>query len=193
MKKLFTIIIFVLGSFSYAEGNDIEDFEIEGMSIGDSLLDFFEESEITKEFYYKNKKYFSFGSMKYKSENYDGVQFHAKNKDKSYKIVAIEGMKSFDNDFNECLKLKDEIVKDLLKDLGNPIVNNDEGKHNYDSTGNSKYYRTSISLDPKAKYFNLAVSCTDWSKELEPQFADKLAVSISNNEFNDYISTEAYN
>ena len=192
MKKF--LIILILGFFSYAESSDIEDFEIEGISIGDSLLDYFEESEIIKKFYYNNKKYFSFGSAKYKSENYDGVQFHAKNNDKKYKIVAIEGMKAFENkNFNECLKLKDEIVKDILKDLDNPNVDTDTGKHNYDSSGNSKYYRTSISLSSRAKYFNLSISCTDWSKELEPQFADKLAVSISNNEFNDYMSTEAYN
>ena len=192
MKKF--LIILILSFFSYAEGSEIEDFEIEGISIGDSLLDFFEESEIIKKFYYNNKKYFSFGSAKYKSENYDGVQFHVKNNDKKYKIVAIEGMKAFANkNFNECLRLKDEIVKDILKDLDNPKVDTDTGKHNYDSSGNSKYYRTSISLSSKAKYFNLSISCTDWSKELEPQFADKLAVSISNNEFNDYMSTEAYN
>ena len=69
MKKF--LIILILSFFSYAEGSEIEDFEIEGISIGDSLLDFFEESEIIKKFYYNNKKYFSFGSAKYKSENYD--------------------------------------------------------------------------------------------------------------------------
>ena len=192
MKKF--LIILILSFFSYAEGSEIEDFEIEGISIGDSLLDYFEESEIIKKFYYNNKKYFSFGSAKYKSENYDAVQFHAKNNDKKYKIVAIEGMKAFANkNFNECLRLKDEIVKDILKDLDNPKVDTDTGKHNYDSSGNSKYYRTSISLSSRAKYFNLSISCTDWNKELESQFADKLAVSISNNEFNDFMSTEAYN
>jgi len=190
MKKF--LIILILSLFSYAEGSDIKDFEIEGMSIGDSLLDYFDKNEITKKFFYKNKKYFSFASMKYKSENYDGIQFHIKNSDKNYIIAAIEGMKSFDNDFNKCLKLKDLIVKDILKDLDNPKVHSDTGKHDYDSTGNSKYYRTSISLDPEAKYFNLAISCTDWSKELEPNFADKLAVSISNNEFNKYTAVEAY-
>ena len=104
----------------------------------------------------------------------------------------IEGIKTFDKDFDQCLKLKDNIVKDILKDLGNPKVLSDEGKHVYDSTGKSKYYRTNIMLNPKAKYYNLSVSCTDWSKELEAKFSDKLKVSISNNEFNNYIINEAY-
>jgi len=192
MKKFFTIIIISLSFFTHSSTSEISDYEIEGISVGDSLLDFFEEIEIKKDFFYKNKKYFAFSSIKYKSENYDGIQFHAKNNDKRYKIVSIEGIKTFDNDFDKCLKLKDKIVKDILKDLGNPKVLSDEGKHVYDSTGKSKYYRTNIMLDPKAKYYNLSVSCTDWSNELEAKFSDKLKVSISNNEFNDYMVKEAY-
>lgn len=192
MKKFFTTIILSLIFFTHSLTSEISDYEIEGISVGDSLLDFFEEIEIKKDFFYKNKKYYAFSSKKYKSENYDGIQFHAKNSDKRYKIVSIEGIKTFDNNFDECLKLKDKIVKDIVKDLGNPKVFSDEGKHVYDSTGKSKYYRTNIMLNPKAKYYNLSVSCTDWSKELEAKFSDKLKVSISNNKFNDYITKEAY-
>ena len=105
MKKLSTYIFLFFLSFSaHSFAEDISDFEIEGMSIGDSLLDFYDKNEITKDFFYKNKKYYAFASMKYKSENYDGIQFHIKNYDKKYIIVAIEGMKSFDDDFNKCLK-----------------------------------------------------------------------------------------
>jgi len=184
------VLVFSLQVFTKAA--DIKDFEMEGMSIGDSLLDFFEESEIKKNFFYKNKKYFAFSSIKYSSENYNGFQFHAKNNDKRYIIASIEGIKTFENNFDECLKYKDRIVKDILKDLGNLKVKTDEGKHDYDTTGKSLYYRTSIMLNPKAKYFNLQVSCTDWSKELEKRFSDKLKVSISTDVFADYMNNEAY-
>ena len=192
MRKILLFLFLFISFIEKSQADDIKDFEIEGISIGDSLLDFFEKFEIKKDFFYKNKKYYAFSSKKYKSEIYDGIQFHAKNNDKRYKIVSIEGIKTFDDDFDECLKLKDKIVKDILKDLGNPKVVSDQGKHDYDSTGKSKYYRTSILLDPKSTYYNLSVTCTDWSKELEANFTDKLKVSISNNEFNDYMSTEAY-
>ena len=49
MKKLSTylfLILFSLSAPSFAD--DIRDFEIEGMSIGDSLLDYFSEKEIRK-------------------------------------------------------------------------------------------------------------------------------------------------
>ena len=52
-KILFTlIIIFSLQSFTIAD--DINEFEIEGMSLGDSLLDYFSEKEIKRSERYDN-------------------------------------------------------------------------------------------------------------------------------------------
>ena len=192
MKKIIIIVFLTLSFFSRSLTSELSDYEIEGISVGDSLLVFFEESEIKKNFFYKNKKYFAFSSTKYKSESYDGIQFHAKSDDKRYKIVSIEGIKTFENNFNECLELKDKIVKNILEDLDYKKVHNDKGDHHYDSTGNSKYYRTSIMLKPNAKYYSLSISCTNWSKELEEKFSDKLKVSISTDEFSDYMNKEAY-
>ena len=44
MKILLTLFVFFFSSLVFAE--DISDFEIEGMSIGDSLLDYMNEDEI---------------------------------------------------------------------------------------------------------------------------------------------------
>ena len=47
MVKTKSIIIFFFLFFShYAFADDISDFQIEGMSIGDSLLNYFTENEI---------------------------------------------------------------------------------------------------------------------------------------------------
>ena len=46
MKKLFLTIIIFLIPLSYSLANTIEDFEIEGVSIGESLLDYATEDEI---------------------------------------------------------------------------------------------------------------------------------------------------
>ena len=75
MKKLSTFLFLIFFSFiapSFAD--DISDFEIEGISIGDSLLDYFSEEEIKKEI--EKRKYMyqyttdEFGEV-YK---YDGLQ-----------------------------------------------------------------------------------------------------------------------
>ena len=46
MKRVLLILILTINFQSLSKANDIRDFEIEGMSIGDSLLDFFTEKEI---------------------------------------------------------------------------------------------------------------------------------------------------
>ena len=44
MKILLTLFVLLFSSSMFAE--DISDFQIEGMSIGDTLLDYFNEEEI---------------------------------------------------------------------------------------------------------------------------------------------------
>ena len=46
MKKFISILILILGFQSWTKADDIRDFEIEGLSIGDSLLNHFNVSEI---------------------------------------------------------------------------------------------------------------------------------------------------
>ena len=46
MKKLFIIIIIFISFETLSKADDITDFQIEGMSIGDSLLDFFNKKNL---------------------------------------------------------------------------------------------------------------------------------------------------
>ena len=52
MKKFLGILVLISTLQTPSQADDIKDFQIEGMSIGDSLLDYFSEEEIT------NKKKF---------------------------------------------------------------------------------------------------------------------------------------
>ena len=50
MKRFYTYLFLILFSFSAPTfADDIRDFQIEGMSIGDSLLDYFSEEKIIKQ------------------------------------------------------------------------------------------------------------------------------------------------
>ena len=108
MKKLciyFFLVLFSLHTPSWAD--DIRDFQIEGISIGDSALDFFSEDEIEnkkkKGFVYPNKEFYS-ATFRYKPQFklYDGVQFHLKAKDKRYIIYSIGGKIYYPNNINKC-------------------------------------------------------------------------------------------
>ena len=191
MRIFLSVILIIINFQSLAKANDIKELTIEGMSIGDSLLDYFDKDEIKKTFFYKTDDYFAFTSSKYSSENYDGVQFHAKNNDKNFKIVSIEGIKLIDN-MNECKKLKKEIVDDVSSIFSNVKKKEDSGNHTYDPTGDSKYFRTTFFTNPKDRWNSIEVACFDWSKELETQFGDKLTVGIKTQIFQTYLAEKAY-
>ena len=99
MKKLLILLFsFFLLSSPSVFADDISDFEIEGISIGDSLLDHFSESEIknnSKPKYYDYIPNFSFLAIEIENhssfEQYYGVQFHVKKNDKNFTIYAIAG------------------------------------------------------------------------------------------------------
>ena len=122
MKIFLLLLVFIFNIQSWTKADDIRDFEIEGMSIGDSLLDFFNKNEIEKNkaYFYKSKEYYAFVSTKYSSENYDGVQFHVRDDDDKFVIEAIEGMKNISN-FNECNEQKNIIVKELSSFFTNAV------------------------------------------------------------------------
>jgi hypothetical protein len=59
MKKFLAILILIFTLPTPSQADDIRDFQIEGMSIGDSLLDYFSEEEIKtniKKTKFKKKK-----------------------------------------------------------------------------------------------------------------------------------------
>ena len=57
MKSFFLVVILIFSIQSWIKADDIRDFEIEGLIIGNSLLNFFTEEEIKKNNmnYYKKK------------------------------------------------------------------------------------------------------------------------------------------
>ena len=87
MKKIFVILFLFFSSSLFAE--DISDFEIEGISIGDSALEYFTKEDIIKNTfnYFKDKTYTPVqnnGPLFFKI--YDAVDFAYKTNDKKYII-----------------------------------------------------------------------------------------------------------
>ena len=49
MRVFIAVLILIFSLQSFTKADDISDFEIEGMSLGDSLLDYYSENEIKKQ------------------------------------------------------------------------------------------------------------------------------------------------
>ena len=115
MKKFLAILILIFTLPTPSQADDIRDFQIEGMSIGDSLLDYFSEEEEIKEnvgFVYEDKK-FTVSYYNKSSEVYDEVAIEYKSKDKTYKIHGVQGVIFFENNIEGCYKKQDEVEKEI--------------------------------------------------------------------------------
>ena len=113
MRAFIAVLILIFGFQSWTRADDIRDFEIEGMSIGDNLLDYFSESEMKfPNLKYKDKTY---KAVEIQSSQYDVIQIHVKSDDKKYIIHSIDGLIVFENNIKGCIKKKNEIVGEMLE------------------------------------------------------------------------------
>ena len=131
MKKLLILLFsfFLLISPSVF-ADDISDFEIEGISIGDSLLDYMTKEEILQAIE-KNKgrflhlkepnKYIQIAMRKdYPTYDYISVMIqnnssnkYVIDKNEKYTILAVRGYTKYIENFDACIQEKDEIVEVL--------------------------------------------------------------------------------
>ena len=108
MKRLLLILILALSFQTLTKADDLRDIEIEGISIGDSLLDFITESQIMERaFYpYNSNKFYQSGMLSNSFETYEYLQFNLKKDDSKYIIYGMSGKIFFENDIKSCLKKK---------------------------------------------------------------------------------------
>ena len=118
-KYIYIILIFFI-FINSAKTDDIKDFQIEGVSVGDSLL-----NSMEKKYLNDNKKYFSSTNFGVKKEyswiyletnklnNYDAVRIYFKSSDKKYLAQNIAGYKYFQNDIASCKSFKSSLIKDV--------------------------------------------------------------------------------
>ena len=193
MKKLLGIVVLGLLLSLSAKADDIKEFEIEGMSIGDSLLKFYKKDKVIDRIenqpqYYKDNEYILL-TFYNKTENYDGFKFHIKRDDANYIIHMASGYKLMN--FQKCNDKKNEISKQLEEIFGaNSRQDGSIQKHSYDKTGNSIGIQTAFQLSNG----RIRVLCMDWSEKLtkEKLWNDKLTVDIYTSEFRDWLTNKAY-
>ena len=123
MLKLLCVILFITFSFK-VNSNDISEYEIEGMSVGQSMLDFFTKKEISNIVNNpdNNKLGPYIGIVDYKNDNfkfYDSMNIIFK-QNKKFPIEAVVGKLKF-NSKSECIKTSNEASKDF-----SPMFSTDE-------------------------------------------------------------------
>jgi len=191
MNKILLILILTLCFNSWTKADDISDFEIEGISIGDSLLDFVSKSDIkkNKDFKHPDKKYFQYLYLDKKDSKYDFFQFAVMDRDKDYIIKNVGVGIYFKDNIKDCLRQMDVVIKDVSNSFPNlKKTKKSKRKHRGDPSG--KTMITEI-------YFNfnegdiIAIQCTDYSKELN--YIDQLSIEIATAKYYHWMAVEAFN
>jgi hypothetical protein len=194
MKKLFIIIIIFISFQSLSKADDISDFQIEGISIGDSALDHFSKKEIDDQASngnYKSKK-FKYVTLESNNFNtYEDIQIHYLSNDSKYIIHSISANINFPNSFPDCLILKDKVNKDL-NTLFKDAEKDDWGKralNNVDPTSQTFGYQNIYWLSNG----NIIVSCRDYGKIKEGEgHRDYFAIMIDSKYFEEWLNNEAF-
>jgi hypothetical protein len=196
MKKILFIIqiIFLSVSFqSIIKADDIKDFEIEGMSIGDSLLKFANEEKIRLSI--SNQKYPNDKFTIYEADQlvlnkkYDYLTVTTKKNDKKYVITSISGSINY-HELDDCLKKKISIQNEIEK-----IINfNEKEEVEYpakkDKTGNSIIYGIQYYLKPPPSNEAILINCYHYTEELGVN--RNLTISVNKEEFAYFLINEAY-
>ena len=190
MNRLLLIVILTLSLQSLTKAHDIEDFQIDGISVGDSLLDFVSEKYIINEINDNAPNYKSFNPkdkfgeiyIDSKKGKYSTLSFFVKIYDPKYKIYMLRGIMSFNDSLDECLKQKTDTTRDLASIFLNIETMDDKFTSDLDPTGRSIFYNTSFSLHGKDE---VTVNCSDWEESLriENNWINGLSVILQKKEF----------
>ena len=109
MKKFLAILILIFTLQTTSWADDIRDFQIEGISLGDSLLDHFSEEKIKEGIrydYYKSDKFVKVEFWRVNLENYDVFAAHIKSNDSRYITYKISGAILYDENIKNCYPKK---------------------------------------------------------------------------------------
>ena len=186
------LILFTLQTPSQAD--DIQDIQIEGMSVGESLLKYIDKEEIEngKLTDYSGSKKFSRISKSFQDSIYDDIQFHFKTNDPKYIIHSIEGVIYFENDIPACLNKQKEVATTISKEISGKVIKNDaEKKIDREGEHRSTIYPQYIVVI--GGYVDFV--CYDWTKKYEGRpfgYSDSLKISLTTDEMDKWINTEAF-
>ena len=185
------VLILIFSLQSLIKADDIRDFEIEGMSIGDSALNFFSENQIINNSmdFFKSKKFTPVQNDQLSFfKTYDAVDFLYRTNDKEYVIQELSGVLFYDNNVQDCYDKLSEIETEMDKIFpSTKKYPKRTFKHSNDPT------QKSLVTDIEYVFKNgdsVQLACYDYSEEHGSQ--DHLSVALATKEIYDFYINEAY-
>ena len=189
MNRLLLVLIIIFSFQSWTNADDIRDFQIEGMSIGDSLLDHYNFSEINKNIvnYYNDNEY-TVTVLDSENSNYNFIQVHYRTEDKKLIIYSIDGLFEIKS-IQKCITKKNKIAEQMTKlfpSTEKELNSNAKMASGHGVLHGIKFYFLSGDFTE--------VTCYDYNKEVENErgWEDHGRVAIVNDKLNKWIINKAY-
>jgi len=132
LAYLFLVLVLIFSFHSLSKADDIKDFQIEGMSVGDSLLDYMSANDIKNNdlnLYHSKSKFIGINFSGNKN-TYEYVYVYVKRNDKNYKIYLIRAANIVKNK-NSCFKIKKKIVDEMKSLFQTATFQEGKQKHYY--------------------------------------------------------------
>lgn len=183
--KIFFVFLF-LNAPLIVKADDIYDLEIDGISIGDSALDYLSLLEINqaKQDYYTSNTYTALIiSDKNFLKTYEEIQINYLTNDKNYIIQSISG--AIEMNYDDCLDELDEMINEFKKILTNGVFHE---KETYPHNNNSGDMITDAFWDFDSG--SVVVQCYD--RRNKSEYSDSMQVGIDTKEFFDFLVNKAY-
>ena len=124
MKKLFAYACISLMFCNVGVAEKISDFELDGISIGDTLLQYMTKEEILNDQKESNEAYKNLGNQIFfevykepKDSDIDFISFFVKSNDKNFIIQAIYTTKTYQNNIDQCFARLNKITEQYDKNF----------------------------------------------------------------------------
>jgi hypothetical protein len=196
LKKILLLTLVLLINLQFvSKSDDVKDFDIDGIIVGKSLLDYTSKNLIEnkhKNYYPNNNEYYllEFDSNELEFlETYSYIGVHLKKGDNKYLVKSIKGMIAYENNFELCLDQKKIVVDSVQETLS--ASKEKKYTNNFNNIyGMSKAYVS----DFKVENGFVRIWCTNWDDETKNQkgWVDTLNVDLSTQIFLDWLNTKAY-
>ena len=187
----FLVLVLTFSLQSWTKADDIRDFEIEGLSIGDSLLNFASIKEIKSSLsnnQYSNDKYIIYMADKFIDlMSYDFLAATVKKNDNQYIVTSLKGAIFYKN-LDECIKLRSEI-RNFIEKI---ITFDDVEEMTYDSQdGFGVIHALQMYLEPYPSVEAIVLNCNDYFEN--SGYKKDLSVSVNPEDYAYFLINEAYN
>jgi hypothetical protein len=190
MRVFISVLVLIFSLQSLTKADEVSEIIIEGLSVGDSALNFFTKEDIKNNTfdYYKIKSFVPVQMDKFDFfKTYDAVDFSYRRDDSKYIITGLNGILLIADPI-ECEKKLDKIVLEISPVFNDAYeIEKAQIIHDADPSGKSKIIEKQWVL---ANGDRVLVQCYDFDVSHNSQ--NHLSISLRTKEFHEFLRKIAY-